>query len=56
MGRRFCRSTPHVVEQRGLHMHWPNVGVKLPSMLWIVVMLLRQRDDQLKIGWTKVRT
>ena len=35
---------------------WPNLGAWLPRLVWVVVMLLRQRDDQLKIGlpWMKV--
>ena len=38
-------------EQHDLHGRWPSIGAKLPSMLWVVIVLLRQRDDQLKIGW-----
>ena len=34
------------------HGRYPNVRAKLPSMLWVVVVLLRQCDDQLKIGFS----
>ena len=44
------------VERHGLHKHWPNMGGWLHSMAQVVVVLLRQRNDQLKIGlpWMKV--
>ena len=29
---------------------WRNLGAWLPSMVWVVVVLLRQLDDQLEIG------
>jgi hypothetical protein len=49
---------PHSLEaeRQGLHGHWPNVKAKLPTMAQVVVVLLRQCDDQLKIGlpWMEV--
>ena len=49
VGRQLCQLTPPPIKQHNLHMRWPNVGKILPSMLWAVVVLLSQRDDQLKI-------
>ena len=49
MGRRHYQPTPPVADKHGLHGRWPNVGAKLPSMLRVVVVLLQQRNDQLKI-------
>lgn len=52
MERRLCRLIPPVVEHPDLYRSWPNVGVKLPTMIWIVVLWLQQCNDQLKIEWT----
>ena len=41
---------PHEVKRHGLDGNWPNVRPKLPSMVRVVVVLLRQRDDQHKVG------
>jgi hypothetical protein len=45
---------PPEAERQGLHGHWPNM--KVPSMARVVVVLLRQCDDQLKGGhpWMEV--
>ena len=47
---------PPEAERHGLHGHWPNVRPWLPSMVRVVVVLLRQCDDQHKIGlpWMEV--
>jgi hypothetical protein len=47
---------PPKTKRHGLHDHWPNVEGWLPSMVRVVVVLLRLYDDQLKIGlsWIKV--
>jgi hypothetical protein len=44
---------PHLPEakRQGIYRHWPNVEAWLHNMAWVVVMLLRQCDDQLKIGF-----
>ena len=39
-GRWLCQPTMPSLEQRSLHEHWPNVGAKLPGMVWVVVVLL----------------
>jgi hypothetical protein len=41
---------PSETKQLGLHGHWPNMKAKLPYMVQIVVVLLRQCKDQRKIG------
>ena len=41
---------PPEEERHGLHGHWPNVRAQLPNMVQVLIMLLRQRDDQHKIG------
>jgi hypothetical protein len=41
---------PPEAERQGLHGHWPNVKALLPSMAWVVVMVLRQCNDQVKVG------
>ena len=43
-------------ERHGHHGHWPNMGGWVPSMARVVEVLLRQCDDQLKIGlpWMEV--
>ena len=33
-----------------LYGRWPNLGTWLPNMVRVVVVVLRQCDDQLKIG------
>ena len=45
----------HSLEPRrqGLHEHWPNVEAWLPSLDWIVVVLLCQCNAQFKIGLSK---
>ena len=47
---------PPEAEWHGLHGHWPNVRLQLPCMVWVVRVLLRQCDDQHKIGlsWMEV--
>jgi hypothetical protein len=47
---------PHEAERQGLHGHWPNVKASLHSMAWVVIVLFRQCDDQLKVGlsWMEV--
>ena len=47
---------PPEAERHGLHGHWPNVRPYLPSTLRIVGVLLRQRNDQHRIGlsWREV--
>ena len=50
MGETVCQPILSVAKQHGLHGRWPNMGVKLPSMLRVVVVLFWQHDDQLKIG------
>ena len=56
MGRWLCRPILPVAEHdlmsTGSYRGGPNVGAKLPNMLWVVVVLLWQHDDQLKIRWT----
>jgi hypothetical protein len=37
-------------ERHGLHGHSPNMKGWLPSMTRVVIILLRQCDEQLKIG------
>jgi hypothetical protein len=39
-------------ERHSFHGHWPNMGAWLPSMAQVVVVLLRQCDDQLDIGFS----
>ena len=51
-GRRRFQPTLPAAKRRGLYMHWPNVGANLPSMIRVVIVLLRQCDDQLKIRLT----
>ena len=48
---------PPEAKRHGLHGLWPHVRPKLPSMVWIVVVLLRQCDDQHRIGlpWMEVQ-
>ena len=41
---------PTEAKQHALHKHWPNMGAYLPSMIWVVIVLLQQCGDQLKIG------
>ena len=43
------RPNPPEAKHHGLHGHLPNVGAWLPSTIRVVVVLLWQRDDQLKI-------
>jgi hypothetical protein len=50
MKRRYCRLTMPIAKERNFHIRWPKVGVKLPSMLWVVAVLFLQHNDQLKIG------
>jgi hypothetical protein len=47
---------PPEAEAQGLHGHWPNVKTQLPSMARVVVVLLWQCNDQLKVGlpWMEV--
>ena len=47
---------PHEAKWHGLHGHWPIVGAYLPSMVRVVVVLLWQCNDQLKIElpWVEV--
>ena len=47
---------PPKAEQQGVHGHWPNMRGWLPSMAHVVEVLLRQSNDQLKIGlsWMEV--
>ena len=56
MGEAVWPPNPPKAERHGLHGHWPNMGAWLPSMAWVVVVLLQQRDDQLKIelSWVEV--
>ena len=58
VGSQLCQPSPPTTEQHDLYERWPKMGAKLPSMLWVIIVLLRQRDDEFKIGWTciKVRT
>ena len=46
---------PPEAERQGLHGHWPNMGKWLPSMAWVVVMLLWQwlynQSPHLSIGY-----
>ena len=57
MGEAVWLPNPPEAEWHGLHKHWPNVEAWLPSMARVVVVLLQQRDDQLKIAfpWMEVR-
>ena len=43
-------------EWEGFHGHWSNVKAYLPNMIRVVVVLLRQWDDKLKVGlpWIEV--
>jgi hypothetical protein len=41
---------PPEAERHGFHRHWPNMRGWLPSIAHVVIVLLRQRNDQLKIG------
>jgi hypothetical protein len=50
MGEAVWPPNPPEAERHGFHGHWPNMGGWLPSMAWVVVVLLRQCDDQLKMG------
>ena len=50
MGEAMWLPNPPEAERHGLHGHWPNMGAYLLSMARVVVVLLRQHDDQLKIG------
>ena len=50
MGETVWPPNPPKAEQHNLRGHWPNMGIWLPSMPRVVVVLLRQCDDQLKIG------
>jgi hypothetical protein len=47
---------PSEAERQGLYGHWPKMKAKLPIMARVVVVLLRQCDDQLKVGfpWMEV--
>ena len=49
MGEAVWPPNPPEANWHGLLEHWPNMGRWLPNMAWVVVMLLWQRDDQLKI-------
>jgi hypothetical protein len=54
--RRQSQPNPPKAKWQGLHGHWPNMKGQLPSMAWIVVVLLGQCDDQVKIGlpWMEI--
>ena len=56
MGEAVWPPNPPKAERHGLHGHWPNMRAQLPSMIRVVVVLLRQHDDQLKVGlpWMEV--
>jgi hypothetical protein len=45
---------PPEAERHTLHGHWPNMQGWLLSMARVVIVLLRQRDDQLKIGLSRM--
>jgi hypothetical protein len=49
-------SHPPEAKRQGLHVHWLNVKAQLLSMARVVVVLLQQCDDQLKVGlsWMEV--
>ena len=44
------------IEREDLYGHWPNMRGQLRSVAQVVVVLLQQCDDQLKIGrpWMEV--
>ena len=48
MGEAVLPTHPPAMKRHGLRGRWP-MGAKLPSMLRVVIVLLRQRDVQLKI-------
>jgi hypothetical protein len=56
MGEVVWLPNPPKAKRHGLHGHWPNMKGWLPSMAIVVVMLLWQCDDQLKIelSWMKI--
>jgi hypothetical protein len=43
-------ASPPEAESQGLHGHWPNVKAEVPNMARVVVVLLRQCDDEFKVG------
>ena len=50
MGEAVWLPYPPEAEWDGFHGHWPNVEAWLPSMAQVVIVLLQQRYNQLKIG------
>ena len=56
MGEAAWHPNPPEVEWHGLHGHWPNIGAKLHSSVWVVIVLFQKRNEQLQIrlSWMEV--
>ena len=50
MGEAVWPPKPPEAQWHGLYRHWPNVKTQLLNMVWVAGRLLRQRDNQFKIG------